>query len=1120
MSNLPRASVTQASLPPEYWNGIDSLYQQPNHHPQPESQQPQQPLGIDWDHPIFQQQQQQPPPPQQPHPPPDNISPPQDVNHGIYSRDPQVWQQTPLHQPLMSPASQGYTVSPQYQVPHYPQGQVTLDPSESSPFPPYSFPQSFYSHQNLPVQDAFSHSVSRQSISAQPSQPTSFQPATHRSSIPQFYLPTGYSDGLSQTTVNFPNGYNESIPNVAGQQTIDPQFLNPIQVQTNQQPLTTDFRFITPADFERAGDGKTYQQYYRTAQHLDPAGITQPKLLPNYRNISILPQDRGAPPPVTTVKKVEVKKKKTSSKKQTAKSTTKLAAVNNQSDSSASDSESSDYSDLEIEAPEPSPLPPTRPGEPIPAAQYDAIQAVWSPRNRQPKNDDIKKAIVAFNQLVKAVRDVWKDKCQAMKTAESKGEKDKVAALQQEASLQRQTIDAIIAATLKEGHPAIVENLGEHPMTVSVMYSFLLDRHQASDNDGGLTLNILKLLSHFVTMDEDVLQKTNISKLLPRLVKKGAAAVKELAQKVMDNAATSTKRKQELTNTAPKEELPSKNGVLNVNGDGNRADLVGSKRGREGENNGLPPKKRVGVTPVVKPPVKPAAVGNASLKVSKETPQDTKVASTVTARPKANIVAPKPTNLFGSLASASKRPGTSNAERAAAAAKASSTTEKKETVSAPSAKPAFSLGDIMADLNKAKGPAASKPAEEAPPETEEERKKRLRKESRRKLRVTWKPDSSLTEVRLFTHDPEEELAPKDGSRGGDVKGEGRILKLHRDMDELEEEEGVVREEELLPYHEISLLEYDEITAEDRSRSFIKRAGVQIPISSEKDAQERREATTLMVFYTSPAEYPSSPKEPPAPDPEEAVPEEVPFGDLPEHVKSRQERYYAVLNPKPAPTVPTVQPTASTGQFDIANILKVFQAMPGQQQQPAPPPPVQQPAPMSDLERTINLFRQQQQQQQQPLPPQPQIQQPPQLASSQPAAAQGLDFQQILGILNAQNPMQAPAFPQAAPPQPAIAQNLAALVSQFTHQSQQASQPQPQPSQQNQLYEDVERKRGHDYGGGYDGASDDRYTLPKRSRTNGDNTKRHPKAGLLPCKYWREGHCLKGDKCTYRHDRLD
>lgn len=40
----------------------------------------------------------------------------------------------------------------------------------------------------------------------------------------------------------------------------------------------------------------------------------------------------------------------------------------------------------------------------------------------------------------------------------------------------------------------------------------------------------------------------------------------------------------------------------------------------------------------------------------------------------------------------------------------------------------------------------------------------------------------------------------------------------------------------------------------------------------------------MPFYTSPADVPVSPKEPPAPDADEAVPDVVPFGEVPDHIK--------------------------------------------------------------------------------------------------------------------------------------------------------------------------------------------------------------------------------------------
>jgi hypothetical protein len=333
-------------------------------------------------------------------------------------------------------------------------------------------------------------------------------------------------------------------------------------------------------------------------------------------------------------------------------------------------------------------------------------------------------------------------------------------------------------------------------------------------------------------MDEEVLQKTNVMKLLPRIIKKGGQPVKDLAQKILDNAASSTRRKQDHPKAASSRDgFSSKDATPESTHDASRPDSVaGTKRPRDGESNGLPASKRT-VAPSTANKTGPSAAkpGNGNTVTKRaEGAVEAKSASSITtpasSRPKASIIAPKPTSLFGSLASASKKPGTSNAARAAAAAAAakekatyvirdsvlsvpankySTTVEKKETPPPPPPpKPTLSFGDILADLNKREESSTTKPAEDTPPETEEERQKRLRKEARRKLRVSWRPDDSLEEVRLFTHDPEEEIGPNDQLRrdAGDLKGEGRMLKLHRDLDEEDDEEEIgVKEDELRKY---------------------------------------------------------------------------------------------------------------------------------------------------------------------------------------------------------------------------------------------------------------------------------------------------------------------------------
>lgn len=83
---------------------------------------------------------------------------------------------------------------------------------------------------------------------------------------------------------------------------------------------------------------------------------------------------------------------------------------------------------------------------------------------------------------------------------------------------------------------------------------------------------------------------------------------------------------------------------------------------------------------------------------------------------------------------------------------------------------------------------------------------------------------------------------------------------------------------------ISEIDLDVLPEEDRKRNFIKRGGIQEPDSPEKLAQEQREANSLMVFYTSPADVPWSPKEPPPPPEDEPATTETPFGEPDERVQ--------------------------------------------------------------------------------------------------------------------------------------------------------------------------------------------------------------------------------------------
>lgn len=210
-SNVPdvrRSSVAQGSLAPEYWNHIDPLYSSGPDPLQLLQQQPQQqPLGINWDHPIFTQQHQQQQQPQQQQQ--NHLQPQQEHNQAIFSTAPQSWHQnSALAQPTMSPGPQNYAIPQQrqYQIPHYPQGQVTYNSPSLSPsnnlsyHSPYSLPNHYYQTSHAPSVPETYTRPPLQNIAPRPSpnQPVPIRPNNvQRPLNHQYILPAEYQDSIS-----------------------------------------------------------------------------------------------------------------------------------------------------------------------------------------------------------------------------------------------------------------------------------------------------------------------------------------------------------------------------------------------------------------------------------------------------------------------------------------------------------------------------------------------------------------------------------------------------------------------------------------------------------------------------------------------------------------------------------------------------------------------------------------------------------------------------------------------------------------------------------------------------------------------------------------------------------
>lgn len=183
----------------------------------------------------------------------------------------------------------------------------------------------------------------------------------------------------------------------------------------------------------------------------------------------------------------------------------------------SSGSESESDSDLEIEEPpEASPIPPSRPTEPEAAANYDTLRAVWFPRNRRPHADKVKSALVAFKDVVKKVRDAWKDKTQAMKMAENKGDNDKAAKFKKETAAQRRIMDVVVKTTLEKAHPTIIEKyvffFSPSP------FFFYPSTNLAYRCHGHRSQKRIESLSHVISIKGMLISKGGFSGLHPRTI--------------------------------------------------------------------------------------------------------------------------------------------------------------------------------------------------------------------------------------------------------------------------------------------------------------------------------------------------------------------------------------------------------------------------------------------------------------------------------------------------------------------------------------------------------------------------------------------------------------------------
>lgn len=605
---------------------------------------------------------------------------------------------------------------------------------------------------------------------------------------------------------------------------------------------------------------------------------------------------------------------------------------------------------------------------------------------------------------------------------------------------------------LTASHCSLSENLS----LIFICYQFLLDRFREEDFNGSLPRAMLELMSQFTTLTLEKLEKTHLDKVLNRFQKKGDAKTRFYVNKILTNAETATKEaasksEQKKSDKAVPENLETKTASPSAKKSAPDS-VAGVKRPAAASAESAVQKKVATGTSKVNGTTAASRInGSGAIKKPSSSGDASKAAAAGNATRK--TVVAKPSGFFSGLQSATKKPGTSNAERAAKPA--TSKPLGTGNAGASTAKPAFDFAQTMANLTKPKEVKKElKPEKEAPPETEEERAKRLRKEQRRKLRVSFKPASELVQIRYFTHDPQEEI-DHDSSQMrdlADVGGEGRMFKQQQHMMDLDDEDDAAEEEQkLVEFKSPSPIDFSTVPSDERSRNYAPYGGGELQLeSSEKAQREEYENSTIMVVYAETSQIPPTPKEP-----------ENPYsGDQGGPIKflgPMEDKYAA-------------RARARSAQYMSHPGYGQAQAS-GGQSYPYTAPPQQQSA--SQVQSILDTLRN--------------FQQP--TTQQQPASTYSIPF--VGG--QAPNNFQPPPPPPQPLAVPAGQIDLASILAQIQTGAQQ------QPATYN-----------------YGAAQQHQHAGAEASQKKGNNqNNRFYKTKV--CRYWQEGKCQKGDACSYLHE---
>ncbi|KAH6697279.1 hypothetical protein F5X68DRAFT_125952 [Plectosphaerella plurivora] len=535
----------------------------------------------------------------------------------------------------------------------------------------------------------------------------------------------------------------------------------------------------------------------------------------------------------------------------------------------------------------------TRPTDIVEAAVWDMLGIAHIDPSLTRTNTLIADRVRKLGEfLIKLRTEMVKAKSEADQRVKTNDPAAEIAEAKKDLEIRKEIYIRACDAAERYGDDAVLENLGGHQKGVLSMVNALIGCVKASDYSGKLPKSLLRLMSA-ISMSKKIAEAVNFENVRKRFADKGDDEIKELVRTVVSRIKKDTESTNGTTETKKTPvPLPPSAGLYKATArpgvSKTAADAPSTKRPLDDDTADSRPVKKANVDGSnsslgSKFAPKPSTASSIASKLQGARPRPPSSSLAAKSRPtvkpgakpdvssasKPDSATPmdidQPAAAKRKLDSARPAPSKTAAIRAAPPKAASSSSALS------------SIGSLLDSINSKPevNTAKKDTAKTETIETPEQRAKRLRKESRRRLRVTWKPEPELTQVRIF-HKEAAEDENNMTQDAADDRSEGMMLKQRTFTDEDDDEDDEMSGR---TWVDPVVADLSSIPQEYRAKAYVTRGGTLTFHTDEQKAMEEREQKELMVIYTDVADIPPTPK---SPVPEPAIPNsDVEVGRLPQ-----------------------------------------------------------------------------------------------------------------------------------------------------------------------------------------------------------------------------------------------